>query len=591
MHFYLDGYKNIPNRFNLGETTRSYKQRHSDGDYGKAKQILTVFNSEFVNHGYWEDQSTRRDKDLDIGHQDHVIHAWLKKELPGMTQIGRETFEFDESIYSMDMVVQMVEERWFSGAVKKWEVFEPRTYQQRFLNKISKAWQSDYTDFLLFAKPRSGKSAMMLKHIDNWDTKLSVVCSRQKSPEQSWKKDSDKFFPNVRYISVKNKSWKKELEYWMERPVNIVLWGTVQALIKRDIPKPDLLIFDEAHIGGTAKEFVDLKEKLDTRTVYVSGTAHKLAWMFNEDQKFIYTYFDEQLDVMRGVFERPGMNIAMTDYQSAEYKKIFGDDPDAMGNIFLMKDKKFLYPKLVKEFAFNTFGPQRNLRIGDRLLEGSYMMMCLPSVAACHEFKKEVECYYPSLVVTSDTGRDAADIKKFMDDNNKALIITQSANVLGFTNEKIDTILNCKGGESIEFWTQFAFRGGSGDHDWWVIDFAGKRCLKAVYTAYQVACDSNPELSEYEVTDFTNIFEWQDGFSEINQQAFESALSADIETSISSMGSIVHSMDLSDVEFDFSASIFSSHSAVSKVIKDVVIGDSGGNNDSAQTREDVLVKK
>ena len=75
------------------------------------------------------------------------------------------------------------------------------------------------------------------------------------------------------------------------------------------------------------------------------------------------------------------------------------------------------------------------------------------------------------------------------------------------------------------------------------------------------------------------------------QEAFESALSADIDTSISSMGSIVHSMDLSDVEFDFSASIFSSHSAVSKVIKDVVIGDSGGNNDSAQTREDVLVKK
>ena len=98
MHFYLDGYKNIPNRFNLGETTRSYKERHSDGDYGKAKQILTVFDSEFVNHGYWEDQSTRRDKELDINHQDHVIHSWLKKELPGMTQIGRETFEFDEKL-------------------------------------------------------------------------------------------------------------------------------------------------------------------------------------------------------------------------------------------------------------------------------------------------------------------------------------------------------------------------------------------------------------------------------------------------------------------------------------------------------------
>ena len=36
---------------------------------------------------------------------------------------------------------------------------------------------------------------------------------------------------------------------------------------------------------------------------------------------------------------------------------------------------------------------------------------------------------------------------------------------------------------------------------------------------------------------------------------------------------------------------FSNHSAVSKVIKDVVIGDSGGNNDSARTREEVIIKK
>ena len=587
MNIYLDSFTGSTNTFNVGETIHSWEQRHKGGDYSKANHVLEGHKSKRVKSGWWEDVSLRTDIDH---HHDSIIHIWLKT-LPGFKWIKGELFQFDESMYSLDMVVQMIHEKFFAGNKKVWTVFEPRTYQQKFLDKISKAWQSGNTEFLLFAKCRSGKSGMLLKHIDNWGTKLSVVCSRQKSPEQSWKKDSDKFFPCIRYISVKNKSWEKELEYWMERPVNIVLWGTVQALIKRDIPRPDLLIFDEAHIGGTAKEFVDLKEKLDTRTVYVSGTAHKLAWMFNDEQKFIYTYFDEQLDVKKGVFERPKMSIAMSNYQSAEYTKIFGDDPDAMNNIFLMKDKKFLYPKLVKEFAFNTFGPQRNLRIDDRLLEGSYLMMAMPSVAACHEFKKEVECYYPALVVTSDTGRDADDIEKFMGDNNKALIITQSANVLGFTNEKIDTILNCKGGESIEFWTQFAFRGGSGEHDWWVIDFAGKRCLKAIHTAYQMACDSNPELSEYEVTNFTNIFEWQDGFNEINQESFESALSADIDTSISSMGSIVHSMDLSDVEFDFSASIFSSHSAVSKVIKDVVIGDSGGNNDSARTREDVLVKK
>ena len=489
------------------------------------------------------------------------------------------------------MVTLMIHEKFFAGNKKVWTVFEPRTYQQKFLDKISKAWQSGNTEFLLFAKCRSGKSGMLLKHIDNWGTKLSVVCSRQKSPEQSWKKDSDKFFPCIRYISVKNKSWEKELEYWMERPVNIVLWGTVQALIKRDIPRPDLLIFDEAHIGGTAKEFVDLKEKLDTRTVYVSGTAHKLAWMFNDEQKFIYTYFDEQLDVKKGVFERPKMSIAMSNYQSAEYTKIFGDDPDAMNNIFLMKDKKFLHPKLVKEFAFNTFGPQRNLRIDDRLLEGSYLMMAMPSVAACHEFKKEVECYYPALVVTSDTGRDADDIEKFMGDNNKALIITQSANVLGFTNEKIDTILNCKGGESIEFWTQFAFRGGSGKHDWWVIDFNGKRALKAMNTAFQLACDNNPELRNYHEVQFMDLNGYEDGFRDITQEEFDSILSTDIDSTMSTMESLESILNLDDVDFNYNISTFATDNVSSRVLKTAVVGDESMNSESGYKAEVESVKK
>ena len=258
-----------------------------------------------------------------------------------------------------------------------------------------------------------------------------------------------------------------------------------------------------------------------------------------------------------------------------------------MKNIFTMKGTEFLHEGLVREFVRNYFGPQRNIRIGDRLLKGTYHMMALPSVKACHAFQKLVECYYPALVVTSDAKKDQEDINLFLDEHPKALIITQSANVLGVTAEKIDTVINCRGGESIEFWTQLAFRGGSGDHDWWVIDFAAQRCLRALHSAFQVACDSNPSLSEFSVVDFTNIHEWNDGFQEVNKEAFEDALAADVEGSISTVTSIIESLDLSDLK-DFN---LRQKSALTTVVKEAQLNDNGANNQSCVVMEVDRAKK
>jgi hypothetical protein len=507
--------------------------------------------------------------------------------LPGVKKIGQETFEFDLKFYTIEILVQMMEEKFFSGKKKEYTEFVPRPYQQKFLKKI--AWCTS-NEFLLFAKCRAGKSAMVLKHIVDTNYKVSLVCSRQKSPEGSWKADSNQFFPSVKYISLKDPGWETYLEYWRDRDVNVVLWGTVQTCLKRldKIKNVDFVAFDEAHIGGTADEFVRLREALDTRICYISGTAHKLCWMFPDDnQKFVYTYFDEQLDVQRGIFKRPKMKVAFAKYQTSAYQEIFGDDPDAMKNIFTMKGTKFLYEDLVREFIHNYFGPQRNIRIGDRLLKGTYHMMALPSVKACHAFQKLVECYYPALVVTSDAKKNQDDINRFLDEHSKALIITQSANVLGVTAEKIDTVINCRGGESIEFWTQFAFRGGSGDHDWWVIDFDAQRCLRAIHTAFQLACDSNPSLSQYSVVDFTNIHEWNDGFQELSKEAFEDALAADVESSISTVTSIVESLDLSGLS-DFHLNL---KSALTSVVKETQLNDNGANNKSCVVMETELAKK
>ena len=120
---------------------------------------------------------------------------------------------------------------------------------------------------------------MVLKHIVDTNYKVSLVCSLQKSPEGSWKDDSDKYFPSVKYISLKDPGWENFLDYWRERNVNVVLWGTVQSCLKRldKIKNVDFVAFDESHIGGNAKMFNALREELDTRICYISGTAHKLA--------------------------------------------------------------------------------------------------------------------------------------------------------------------------------------------------------------------------------------------------------------------------------------------------------------------------
>ena len=587
INIYFDTAKDatVPS-FNVGETHFAYEHRHRGSDYGKAKQMGLQFESEYIRCRWWEDVSTRDDRD---DHHDNIIHAWLDTK-PGIKRLGSkksETFEYDPKRYNLDIIGDMIHEKFFAGKERVYEEFKPRPYQQKFLNKI--AWCTS-NEFLLFAKCRAGKSAMVLKHIVDTNYKVSLVCSLQKSPEGSWKDDSNKYFPSVKYVSLKDPGWETYLEYWRDRDVNVVLWGTVQSCLKRldKIKNVDFVAFDESHIGGNAKMFNTLREELDTRICYISGTAHKLALKFPEDnQKFVYTYFDEQQDVQRGTFKRPKMNVAVAKYQTAAYQEIFGNDPDAMKNIFTMKGKEFLHEGLVREFIRNYFGPQRNIRIGDRLLQGSYHMMALPSVPACHAFQKLVECYYPALVVTSDQNKDQEDINLFLDEHPKALIITQSANVLGVTAKKIDTVINCRGGDSIEFWTQLAFRGGSGDHDWWVIDFAAQRCLRALHSAFQVACDSNPSLSEFSVVDFTNIHEWNDGFQEVNKEAFEDALAADVEGSISTVTSIIESLDLSDLK-DFN---LRQKSALTTVVKEAQLNDNGANNQSCVVMEVDRAKK
>ena len=103
----------------------------------------------------------------------------------------------------------------------------------------------------------------------------------------------------------------------------------------------------------------------------------------------------------------------------------------------------------------------------------------------------------------------------------------------------IDTIINCAEGSSIEFWTQFAFRGGSGEHNWKVIDFCPQRCLEALREIYTVACENSPQIAEYKFTDYIAISEWFNGFTQVSDERVHEVLGGDPGNAIRCQHSLV----------------------------------------------------
>ena len=169
---------------------------------------------------------------------------------------------------------------------------------------------------------------------------------------------------------------------------------------------------------------------------------------------------------------------------------------------------------------------------------------------------------------TGDAKVNADDIKKHIEENpNGSCIITVGANVRGVTAKKVDTIINCAEGSSVEFWTQFAFRGGSGEHDWQVIDFCPQRCLESLRQTFIAACESNPELAQYTFTDFIAITEWNEEFSTLSAEQVNEILAADVGNAIRLVSGLVTTMNFDNLRnLDFNLDLEPSGSNVAKPI-------------------------
>jgi len=551
--------------FGWGQTTRSFNERHKDGDWAKFHNYLKARGEELVLLGWWED----------VNILDTDIHKFLLT-LPHI----RKYAEWFSHKTTLDIIKNQVEQKFFSETPEKKDTLKLFKHQQEFVTQA----QADYLEFLLFAKCRAGKSVMTLSHIVDKGFKATLVVSRYTSPRQSWGDDSSNFsnFSNIVFIDLNDSDYLKQLTYWYNTDKQIILWACVQSRKTLNLPIDiDLLVYDEAHIGYNSKQWNKLREATNCPVLYVTGTAYKMVWDFDSARRFIYSYFEEQLDKKNGLNDRPSMQVLLAIYESELYQKLFGSDPDAMKNIFRVDDEgNFVEPALVQEFVTNYFGTQRNLRPKDRLLKNStHMYITLPSVAACYAMAELLKSTrFAPLVATGDANVDADDINKHIAENsNGSCILTRTANVLGVTARDVDTIINCAEGSSIEFWTQFAFRGGSGDHDWQVIDFCPQRCLESLRSAYTSACELSPHIQDYEFTDYVSIIEWNGGFNELSADRVIEILAADVGNAVRLISGV--SIDLEKLnELDFGLELQAS-SSDSKV-KEEIVNDNGANGKS-----------
>ena len=468
----------------FGQSIASRKeQRHNDAVYSK---VLGEWEADGYST-YWIGITQKG------AHLDKPCHKKAKnlgKEKCWWNESGKgsnEVFHLKE--LSIDQIiatwVNIVQEKYGNIKTEEKPFLELRKHQKEFILKINSTWES-WKEFLLFAKCRSGKSIMSLYHVLQKGYKVTLIVSRCNSPIQSWRDDLKKYadFDNLVFINLADKNWKEQIEYWMSTDKQIVLWSTIQAENRwENIDcNVDFIIYDEAHIGYGSKQWIAMRKKFNCRTLYVTGTAYDIVDKFSTNNRFIYSYFEEQLDVKLGIIRAPKMRVILVKYDCDGYRKLYGDDPDAMKNLFSVNgDKEFIEPSLVRGFYVDYFGRQRNLRPQDRLLKNAkHIYITLPSIAACHNSVSYLEATdFAPFVVTGDTDNDADDIKKHIADHPEGtIILTVKANVLGVTIPEIDTVINCSEGESMNFWSQFAFRGGSSDRDWDVIDFCPKRCLK-----------------------------------------------------------------------------------------------------------------
>ena len=212
-------------------------------------------------------------------------------------------------------------------------------------------------------------------------------------------------------------------------------------------------------------------------------------------------------------------------YNAADLNKVYGDDPDALKNVFSVENGKWKEGASVQAFLRKFFSYGTMVRKQHQLLHNSqHIVMSLPSVEACYLFAESLKQFgsqFAPLVITGDSGNSQADILKHIEANPATICLTRWANVVGVTVPQWDTVIHGCEYQSAEFWVQFSFRGGSTRRDSWkVIDFAPERAVQSIVEMAAVTASVSESEDDDGVlrtfVDFADVFEFVEGYRELD---------------------------------------------------------------------------
>jgi hypothetical protein len=529
-----------PNFFRFGMTKNGrspYERWSEDGDYRKCG------NPAQFDHEFYE----LEDK------LDHDIHNLLKK-CPGIRVASHdivrspEVFECEFGLKHAKELVESLIAVVVGKAQPIRKPLDPRPYQQNFVDQF----KSTTGDFCLFAKCRAGKSAMTLLAATQCDYRSVLVASYRTSAANSWRDDAVTYtkFHEWDVIDLSSKSWEEQIVASQKANRRQLLVSTVQRQNEkfgyinnvRELYSNglDLLALDECHIGGESADFGKLKKAIKyERLLEISGTAYKTIWKYPNTNVFVWGYVEEQRAKAQGyewAQKLPKMQLVMARYDGRAKNEIYGDDPDALKNVFSVNKEsgKWQDPGSVQSFLRKFFSYGAMCHKKEQMLRDSqHVVMTMPSVEACYLFAESLREFgspFAPLVITGESGNGQQDILKHVSSNEATICLTRWANVVGVTVPHWDTVIHGCEYQSAEFWVQFAFRGGSTKRDSWrVIDFAPERALSSLLEMASVTAavsgEDNPESVLRSLLEFADVFEFNSGYTELN---YETVLSSDL---------------------------------------------------------------
>jgi superfamily II DNA or RNA helicase len=530
-----------PNFFRFGMTKNGrspYERWSEDGDYRKCG------NPAQFDHEFYE----LEDK------LDHDIHNLLKK-CPGIRVASHdivrspEVFECEFGLKHAKELVESLIAVVVGKAQPIRKPLDPRPYQQNFVDQF----KSTTGDFCLFAKCRSGKSAMTLLAATQCDYRSVLVASYRTSAANSWRDDAVTYTPFYEWdvIDLSSKNWEEQIVVSQKANRRQLLVSTVQRQnekfgyienVRELYPNGlDLLALDECHIGGESDQFAKLKAGIRYgRLLEISGTAYKASWHYDKVHKFVWGYVEEQRAKREGYSwakHMPSMELIMVKYDSQKLQEIYKDEPDAMKCLFSVEEGEWKDRGSIESFIGKYFAHGSQVHKSQKLLHGSrHILMALPSMEACALFEKtfnKTGLPWTALDITSGSGNEQADILEHIKNHPQGTVcLTRWANVVGVTVPQWDTVINAAEGASAEFWVQLAFRGGSIDQNvfpeedrrksWRVIDFVPERSLESILemvsTTSAAQDDTRPDSAPRTFLEFADVFEFDNGLVQLDYE-------------------------------------------------------------------------